>query len=112
MSTRLEMTDAFIKVLAKSSATQRKLLLRGATNEQLKGLFELCLNIIRGNLPLSNAEFHKLKRHRKTLESLASRRVPLYKKREIVNQKGGFIGAVANLAIPLLASIIANRLKK
>ena len=112
MSTRLEMTDAFIKVLAKSSAKQRKLLLRGATNEQLKGLFELCLNIIRGNLPLSNAEFHKLKRHRKTLESLASRRVPLYKKREIVNQKGGFIGAVANLAIPLLASIIANRLKK
>ena len=112
MSTRLEMTDAFIKVLAKSSAKQRKLLLRGATNEQLKGLFELCLNIIRGNLPLSNAEFQKLKRHRKTLESLASRRVPLYKKREIVNQKGGFIGAVANLAIPLLASIIANRLKK
>ena len=112
MSTRLEMTDAFIKVLAKSSVKQRKLLLRGATNEQLKGLFELCLNIIRGNLPLSNAEFHKLKRHRKTLESLASRRVPLYKKREIVNQKGGFIGAVANLAIPLLASIIANRLKK
>ena len=112
MSTRLEMTDAFNKVLAKSSAKQRKLLLRGATNEQLKGLFELCLNIIRGNLPLSNAEFHKLKRHRKTLESLASRRVPLYKKREIVNQKGGFIGAVANLAIPLLASIIANRLKK
>ena len=112
MSTRLEMTDAFIKVLAKSNPNQRKLLLRGATNQQLKGLFELCLNIIRGNLPLSSTEFHKLKRNRKTLESLASRRVPLYKKREIVNQKGGFIGTVAKFAIPLLASIIASKLKK
>ena len=112
MSTRLEMTDAFIKVLARSNTRQRKLLLRGATNEQLKGLFELCLNIIRGNLPINNTEFLRLKRHRKTLESLASRRVPLYKKREIVNQKGGFIGAVAKIAIPILASIIASKLKK
>ena len=112
MSTRSEMTDAFIKVLARSNTRQRKLLLRGATNEQLKGLFELCLNIIRGNLPINNTEFLRLKRHRKTLESLASRRVPLYKKREIVNQKGGFIGAVAKIAIPILASIIASKLKK
>ena len=112
MSIRLEMTDAFIKVLARSNTRQRKLLLRGATNEQLKGLFELCLNIIRGNLPINNTEFLRLKRHRKTLESLASRRVPLYKKREIVNQKGGFIGAVAKIAIPILASIIASKLKK
>ena len=112
MSTRLEMTDAFIKVLARSNANQRKLLLRGATNEQLKGLFELCLNIIRGNLPVNNKEFRRLKRYRKTLESLASRRVPIYKKREIVNQKGGFIGAVAKIAIPLLASIIASKLNK
>ena len=73
MSTRLEMTDAFIKVLARSNANQRKLLLRGATNEQLKGLFELCLNIIRGNLPVNNTEFRRLKRYRKTLESLLSR---------------------------------------
>ena len=112
MSTRLEMTDAFIKVLARSNANQRKLLLREGTNQQLKGLFELCLNIIRGNLPINNTEFHRLKRHRKTLESLASRRVPLYKKREIVNQKGGFIGAVAKFAVPLLASIIASKLRK
>ena len=66
MSTRLEMTDAFIKVLARSNANQRKLLLRGATNQQLKGLFELCLNIIRGNLPINNTEFRRLKRYKKT----------------------------------------------
>ena len=112
MSTRLEMTDAFIKVLARSNTRQRKVLLQGATNQQLKGLFELCLNIIRGNLPINSAEFHRLKRYRKTLESLASRRVPLYKKREIVNQKGGFIGTIAKFALPLLASIIASKLRK
>lgn len=112
MSKRLEMTNAFIKLLANSSTHQRKILLRGASNEQLKGLFELCLNIVRGNLPVSGVQFRRLKRERKTLETLANRRVPIYQKRNIINQKGGFLGQLATFAIPLLAHIVASKLKK
>lgn len=112
MSTRLEMTDAFVKVLAKSNPRQRKVLLKGASKEQLKGLFELCLNIIRGNLPMNSTDFRRLKRNRKTIEALANRRIPLYKKREIINQKGGFLGQLATFAVPLLAHVLASKLKK
>ena len=56
MSQRIEITEAFFRLLAKSSAAKRKILLAGATNEQLKGLFEICLNLIRGNLPFGVKE--------------------------------------------------------
>ena len=48
MSKRLEITEAFLRLLAHSSKPKRKILLQGATNEQYKGLFELCLNLLRG----------------------------------------------------------------
>ncbi len=112
MTKRLEITEAFIYALAKSSPQRRKTLLKHASNEELKGLFELCLNILRGNLPINRTVFQRLKRHRKIIEDLSNRRIPLYKKREIINQKGGFIGGLATFALPLLTHLITSALKK
>ncbi len=112
MTKRLEVTEAFIYALAKSSPRRRKVLLKHASNEELKGLFELCLNIIRGNLPIDHIAFQRLKRHKKVLETLGNRRIPLYKKREIVNQKGGFLGQLAAFALPLLTHLLSSGLRK
>ena len=49
MATRLEITENFAIKLADASRKERKKLLKNASKEQLKGLFEICLNIIRGN---------------------------------------------------------------
>ena len=112
MSKRLEITKEFVNLLAKSSAKRRKVLLRNASNTQLKGLFEVCLNIIRGNLPLDAVQFRRMKRHRKTLETLVNRRIPIYKKREVINQKGGFVASLAKYALPLLTHVIATQIGK
>ena len=112
MSKRLEITKEFVNLLAKSSAKRRKVLLRNASNTQLKGLFEVCLNIIRGNLPLDAVQFKRMKRHRKTLETLVNRRIPIYKKREVINQKGGFVATLAKFALPLLTHVIATQIAK
>ena len=112
MTKRLEITEAFIHELARTTPRRRKVVLKHATNTQLKGLFELCLNIIRGNLPIDKTAFQRLKRHRTTIETLGNRRVPLYKKREILNQKGGLLGQLATFALPLLTHLIASRFAK
>ena len=112
MTKRLKLTEQFVKTLARSSPHTRKTLLRSATNAQLKGLCELCLNILHGNLPLDTATFQRFKRNRKVIEDLSNRRIPLYKKRDIINQKGGFLGTLATFAIPLLAQVIASKLQK
>ncbi len=112
MTKRLEITKAFIEALAKSSPQRRKALLKHASSKELKGLFELCLNILRGNLPINRTVFQRLKRHRRIIEDLSNRRIPLYKKRKIINQKGGFLGSLATFALPLLTHILTSALKK
>ena len=112
MATRIELTESFLHALANSSERQRKLLLRHASKEQLTGLFELCLNLLRGQLPVDPVNFQRLKRHRKCIETLSKRRVPLYKKKEILNQRGGFVGQLAAFALPILTNIIAGQIGK
>ena len=112
MATRLEITENFANKLADASRNERKKLLKNASEEQLKGLFEICLNIIRGNVPMEKSDFQRLKRHKNTLSTLASHKVPMYKKRRIANQKGGFLGSVAAFALPVLAQLITNKLAR
>ena len=57
MATRLEITENFASKLADISRKERKKLLKNASEEQLKGLFEICLNIIRGNVPMEKSDF-------------------------------------------------------
>ena len=42
MATRLEITENFAYKLADASRKQRRKLLKNASEEQLKGLFEIC----------------------------------------------------------------------
>ena len=112
MATRLEITENFAHKLADASRKQRKKLMKHASEEQLKGLFEICLNIIRGNVPMEKNEFQRLKRHKNTLTVLASRKIPMYKKRRIANQKGGFLSSVAAFALPVQAQLITSRLAR
>ena len=53
----------------------------------------------------------KLKRHRKTIETLANKRVSQREKVRLVNQKGGLLGQVAGLALPVIAQVVAGVLK-
>ena len=108
MVTRLKVTKNFVCKLADCSRKERKAHLKNATDEQLKGLFQICLNHVRGNLPMEQSKYQRFKRHKNTLRALASKNVPMYKKRRIMTQKGGFLSSVATFALPLLAQLIQH----
>ena len=104
MSKRLRMNEPFLHLLGRSSAKLRNFLLKQATKEELASLFEICLNILRGNLPLSPHMHNKLKRERNTLRKLADKKISLKQKKKVINQKG-FLGTIASIALPLLAQM-------
>ena len=114
MSQRLEITEAFLRLLADSSTPKRKILLASATNEQLKGLFEICLNLLRGNLPLSANDKTQFRRKRNLVRSLANKRISIKKKKKLLGQRGGaaFVSGLATFALPLLAQLIASGVKR
>ena len=96
-------------MLSRSSAKRRKALIKQATREELATLFEICFNILRGNLPLNTYMKKKLKRERHTLRTLADKKVSLQRKKKVANQKGGFLGTVASIALPLIASLLLKK---
>jgi len=110
MYKRLLAQEPFLRLLARSSSKRRKVLLHQATKEELTALFEICLNIIKGNIPLNTKQEKTLKHHRKLIRQLADKKNSFQSKKNIVFQKGGAIGAVvgtvANLVLPLLASLL------
>ena len=106
MSTRIKANHAFLQLLARSTAERRRMLLKHATKDELMSLFEICLNILRGNLSIKGKDYEKLKRQRHLIRTLADKQVAIKEKKKIVNQKGGFIGTLAAIAVPALAQLL------
>ena len=104
-SARLAVTKTFFNKIARSRAGERKKVLKAATNEELKGLCEVCLNVVRGNVKLSKRRFTGFKRHKNVLHKLSNKKVSLKAKRKVINQKGGFLGTLAAFSAPLLTQL-------
>ena len=100
MSKALKNREHYIQLVVKSGPKREKALLNQATHEELKGLCEICLNILR-NISLSDNNFRKLKRSSKTIKVLGHSKISMRFKKWVVSQKGGFLGTVASLDIPL-----------
>ena len=111
MSKRFAISEPFIRLVAESTPQERKSLLRHASKRQLKSLYIVCLNAVRGNLKLAPHVVKRLRRHRKTIETLGDKRVPQREKVRLVNQKGGLLGQVAGLALPVIAQVVASVLR-
>ena len=112
MSVKLVKNFDFIKQLSQSSKRDCASLLQKVSIDRIKVLCEICLNLLEGNIPVNGEEKQKLKRHRKKIEVLADRKVALKQKRPIINQRGGFIGTLASVALPVLTGIIAKAVLK
>lgn len=106
---RLEDTHNLCKKLCKSSAQRRRTIINGISDSELLGLCEVVNNIIIGGAPMNKKQFEKFGRHRKELENVSSYKVPIETKREIFNQKGGFISTLASFAVPLLAHLLTRK---
>lgn len=106
MSKRITANQPFLHLLARSGAKRRKTLLSQATKEELASLFEICLNILKGNLPVNTKDYKRFKRHKDLLRTLSDKKVSLSHKKKLINQKGGFVGSLAAFALPLLAGLL------
>ncbi len=91
--------------LHKCKPTQRKAMLSSVGNDIIKALSEASYNTLRGNIPLSSAQFRRLKKHKQMMRTMAHKSISLREKRRLlVNQKGGFLPAL----IPILASTVGG----
>ena len=105
MSHSVKKHGDFLKVLAKCNPKQRKALLQHISPDLLKCLCECCLNVLKGNVSLSTSQKRQLSRHRRVLRSLADRKTPNKRKKQLLLQKGGFLPALLGPIISTLAGL-------
>lgn len=81
--------------------------IRSCPNSVIKSICECALNVIHGKVPLSKNLKKKLIPHKNSLRKLADRKVPLFKKRKILAQKGnGFLSFLLPAAISVISTLI------
>ena len=98
--------ESFLRHLHDAKLAQRKKLLKSANKEEIETLCECAFNILNKSVPLTPTHIAQLRKpkHRKLVYQLASRKIPISKKRKlVVAQSGGFPFA---LLAPIVASII------
>lgn len=108
MSRRMRQQGPLLEALSKLTKRQQKQFLKSASDDFIHALGEGSLNILKGNVRLNEKQFRQLKRYKKHLQSLANKRIPIYNRRRIVEQKGGFIGLLASVLVPTIASLIGS----
>lgn len=94
-----------LKLLNESDLKTRKELLRKAQPCLVRLLCESGLNVLKGNIKLSDCQYKKLKPHKRLLLFVSKSNVPLHlRKKEFQKKKGGFLPVV----LPILLSAVSG----
>jgi len=109
MSARLRKHLEELKQLRASTPNKRKFILKNCSGGLVDCISECAYNCLNNALPLKPAQFKKLKRHRKVLRKLASKKISRAAKKRALNQKGGFLVPLLTAVLSVLAEYLLKK---
>ena len=107
MKSCLKKNLPLLKYLATTKPKERNSIIKKGSPKLIKLICEVCLNTLNGNIPLSQQQKNRLKRHKNVLRKLAKSRLSTDKRKKMM-QKGGFLPL---LVAPLLANLAVGAVK-
>ena len=108
MTRRLKHHAPYLHVLARGSDKQRHGVIQGANKELMNCLCECALNVLNGNIPLKPSEKKKIKKYKRHLRVLSDRKTGAQKKKRVLRQKGGFLGALLTPVLSALGGLLSK----
>ena len=96
----------FLEGLTRLPNKCRQKIIKDAPKDVIDCVGECCLNYIKGNVRLTNAQKRKFQARNQDIRLLSSKQVTLPEKKKIINQKGGAL--LGLLLKPLLGPIIGS----
>ena len=103
----------FMNIFPKLSRASRKSLLqKDASNELVDAVCEICLNVIKSNVCMTEAQKIRLSRYKNIIRTLGSKnKSPAHRKRKrnILVQKGGsFLPLLFTLVTPFITRLLGT----
>jgi uncharacterized protein YbcI len=86
---------------------KKELLARGGARIH-RVLREIAINILRGNVKLSERQRKNLRKYKRNVRALALKKTPVKTRVRMLSQKGGFIGHLLAPVLGMLASSILS----
>ena len=108
MSKSLKKSYHLLHVLREGDTKIRKAVLSSSSDHLVRAVSEICLNAIKGGLPLSRQQIKRLTPHRNLICYLATKKHSLKKKRRLLTQKGGFLQALLVPALSVIAGLVGD----
>ena len=112
MSERIKRNLPVIKRLKRMNVGKRKKFLKVCNQDMIDCLCETSKNILRGNLPISSACLKKLRRYKKTLREISTKKTAASKRRALLVQRGGFLPLILGPLLGLASSAIGGAINK
>src|SRR5215472_14726057 len=95
-----------LETLKKAKPKLRKAILLNCDPDLLKSVGECALNVLRGNIRLTECSRRKLRKHKSLLRKFSNKSVSIANKRKIIVQRGGFLLPLLSAVLPVLASLV------
>jgi hypothetical protein len=106
MMKRVKSNYHHLQVLKPAKPQLRKAIINNCNNELVKSIYECVLNVLRNNLKLTACQKKKLQKFKVPLRAIADKRVSIAAKKELLNQRGGFIVPFLRAILPTLARLL------
>lgn len=101
-----------LRHMAKCNSKECQHIAMGLSNQVIRLIAQIAVNVMNKNLPISQTEtVARLARYKKQLKEVTQPKTSLEKKRNIIEQEGGFLGTLLGIAVPLISSLIGSLTK-
>ena len=104
MSCRVKKYPSTLRVLSRAKPKVKRIVIWKADKQFIKCLCECGKNVLKGNVPLTYRQSRCLRPYKIHLRDLVCKKVSI-KRKKIILQKGGFIGALLRPLTKLLLSL-------
>lgn len=93
------------------NSKDRKVFLQKGSDEFIKAIIEIVLNVLKGNVDLTEKIKKKLKKYKRVMRKIICPKVSLKFKRRVLIQKGGFLNVILPALIGGVLSFIFEKKK-
>jgi len=100
-----------LHALKKARPKLHRAIIANSDKELLNSINECALNVLRGNVKLSDCKKRKLREFKRQLRTVVDKHVPVAHKKKLIIHRGGFIVPLLTAVLPTLATLIYDQFK-
>lgn len=94
-----------LQVLKSAQPKLRKAIILNCNRDLLNSISECVLNVLNGNIKLTECLKKKLRKHKVILRKIVDKSVTHTTKKKLLNQSGGFLLPLLSSVLPILANL-------